>query len=133
MAEQTKSTNKITPIPMRDDIVGLGTKTLNQPWELWFRKLYDVVVGMSNISSGTNNNTDAGKYSNVSGFNYCLDGNRYFFNYKGTGNVEIILPFPIMFDISYSWGSFSAGQKRIQLPTFENETILNEWFFLSIS
>lgn len=133
MIGNTKVTNKISPIPVRDDIVGAGVKSLNQTWELWFRKLYDIVSGMSTVQQGKVYDVSSISATPVDGFNYCIDGNRYFFNYKGNGDVEVVLPFPILYDVNYSWGSFLAGQKRIQFPDFGQTVILNEWFFLNIN
>lgn len=128
----TKNTNKINPIPTKDDIIGLDKKSVNQPWELWFRKLYDVVLGISNVYQGTVYDISSTSATPVEGFNYCLDGNRYFFNYKGTGDVEVVLPFPILYDVEYSWGSFKKGQRRIQFPVYEGGITINEWFFLDL-
>lgn len=130
--QNTKITNKLSPAPIRDDIVGSGVKSLNQTWELWFRKIYDIVSGLSTVTQGSVYDISSISATPVPGFNYCLDGNRYFFNYKGTGDVEIVLPFPILYDVQYSWGAFNAGQKRIQLPNFGSTVILNEWFFVTV-
>jgi hypothetical protein len=115
----TLITNTINPIPVRDDIVG-SNKHMNQVWEFWFRKLYNIVLNQSTIKS-------------VGTFNYTLDGNRIFFNYAGTGGVIIDLPFPVLYKTNLSVFSINAGDKKITIPNLPTGTILNEWFFVDVN
>ena len=117
--------NKITPIPSRESIVGIDPKSLNQVWEMWFRKLYDVVSRISIINKGYQNVDN--ERIDIEGFNYTLDGNRFFFNYNGPGDVTINLPFPALFSTSI----ITAGANKLYIPS-TNGTILNDWFFLDI-
>lgn len=131
MATSVK-TNILNPIPVRDPIVGMSDKDLNQPWELWFRKLFDIVSGMSTVKKGTNvsNGTIS---SDVQGFNFTIDGNRLFFNYNGPGNVIVTLPFPILYSVNYQLFSINAGDMSITIPFLPTGTILNEWFFINVN
>jgi hypothetical protein len=126
-------TNTLNPIPVRDSIVGMSDKDLNQPWELWFRKLFDVVSGMSTVKTGSNTTNNGTSSNNVQGFNYTIDGNRYFFNYNGSGNVSISLPFPVLYSVNYTDFSITAGDTKITIPPLTAGTILNEWFFLNVT
>ena len=122
-------TNIIEPTPARSEIIGMEPKQLNHIWELWFRKVYDVVSKISIQSPGTFNTTPTSAIP-VSGFNYTIDGNRYFFNYNGPGNVKITLQYPASYTTNFSIGSISAGSKELYIPI--TNKIINEWFFIDV-
>lgn len=113
-------TNTINPIPVRDDIIDGDNKHMNQVWELWFRKVYNILLNQSTQKA-------------IDGFNYTLDGNRLFFNYSGAGDVEISLPFPILYKTNLTKFTVNKGDKKIYIPTLDSGTILNEWFFVDVN
>lgn len=113
-------TNTINPIPVRDDIIDGDSQHLNQVWELWFRKVYNILLNQSSQKT-------------ITGFNYTLDGNRLFFNYSGSGDIEISLPFPILYKTNLSKFTVNKGDTKIYIPILDPGTILNEWFFLDVN
>ena len=123
--------NKINPIPVRDDIVSLSSnKHMNQPWELWFRKVYNILDDIGNTKLGQYTTSNSTSATPISGFNYTVDGNRFFFNYSGVGDVSIDLPFPVKYDVVYKYFSITKGTTKLYIPLMTSSTIINEWFFL---
>lgn len=121
--------NIIAPIPAREPIIGAADKVMNQPWELWFRKLSDVVRNMSESWNGSN--IIGVERIEVPGFHYTIDGNRYFFNYNGPGDITISLPYPAL----YTTPRIQAGSTKLYISAQPSTgtNVINDWFFISVS